>query len=446
MDPFQRLTSLSRSWSGRCPIPADLESVTEIGNEGPAREGRTTRAAVDRIWHAVQDLYRTGAYPAVQVCIRRHGVPILHRALGHASGNAPDDAPDAPKRLVGVDTPFCLYSASKGVTAMVVHKLDELRVIHLEDRVSDYVPEFGRYGKRWITIRHVLAHRAGIPNLPPEAMDLELVGHPEKVIDLLANMRRTGRPGGLLQYHAVSGGFILAEVVRRASGETIATWLEREICQPLGFRWMRYGVRREDLGKVAQDAVTGPPVLPPVSTLLKRALGASLEDVVRMARDPRFLTGLVPAANVVATADELCRFYECLLREGELDGVRVFDPRTVRHATNEQSYREIDLTLFAPLRYGNGFMLGDRPIGLFGPDTARAFGHLGFSNIFAWADPKRELSVALLSSGKPIFSLHVVRLLQLLFEIARLPQSPVSREYVPPLEARARARKKRRGA
>ena len=83
------------------------------------------------------------------------------------------------------------------------------------------MPEFGRYGKRWITIRHVLAHRAGIPNLPPEAMDLELVGHPEKVIDLLAqHARATGRPGGLLQYHAVSGGFILAEVVRRASGET----------------------------------------------------------------------------------------------------------------------------------------------------------------------------------------------------------------------------------
>jgi CubicO group peptidase (beta-lactamase class C family) len=444
MDAFQRLTSLSRSWSGRCPIPDDLESVTEIGDEVHPREARTTQAAVDRIWQAVQALYRTGAYPAVQVCIRRHGAPILHRALGHASGNAPDDPPGSLKRPVGVETPFCLYSASKGVTAMVVHKLDELHAIHLEDRVSDYVPEFGRYGKRWITIRHVLAHRAGIPNLPPEAMDLELVGHPEKVIDLLANMRRTGRPGGLLQYHAVSGGFILAEVVRRATGESIAAWLEREICVPLGFRWMRYGVKPNEISRVAQDANTGPPELPPDTTMQKRALGLSVEEVVRMAKDPRFLTGLVPAANVVANADELCRFYECLLREGELDGVRVFDPRTVNHATNEQSYREIDLTLFAPLRYGNGFMLGDRPIGIFGPDTARAFGHLGFSNMFAWADPKRQISVALLTSGKPIFSLHVVRLLQLLFEISRLPQSPVSRDYVPPLEARKR--KKRRGA
>jgi CubicO group peptidase (beta-lactamase class C family) len=438
------MPTLSSLLVARCAIPKDLDEVTAIGREEPPREGRTTRAAVDRIWEAVQNLYRTGVHPAVQICIRRHGVPILHRALGHASGNAPGDPPELPKRPLGIDTPFCLYSASKGITAMVMHKLDEARVIHLEDRVSDYVPEFGRRGKRWITIRHVLAHRAGIPNLPPEAMDLELLGHPDKVIEILARAKRTGRPGGLLQYHAVSGGFILAEVARRASGDSIATWLEREICQPLGFRWMRYGVRPAELGLVAQDAVTGPAPPFPVSTLLRRALGASIPEVIAMARDPRFLTGVVPAANVVSNAWELCAFYECLLREGTLDGVRIFDPRTVHHATSEQSYREIDLTLFMPLRYGNGLMLGDRPVGLFGQNTPRAFGHLGFSNIFSWADPTREISVALLTSGKPVFSLHVVRLLQLLFEINRLPISPASREYVPPLEARRR--RKQRGA
>jgi CubicO group peptidase (beta-lactamase class C family) len=166
--------------------------------------------------------------------------------------------------------------------------------------------------------------------------------------------------------------------------------------------------------------------------------------VVKLASDPRFLTGVVPSANVVSNAWELCAFYECLLREGELDGVRIFDPRTVRHATSEQAYREIDLTLFLPLRYGNGMMLGDRPIGLFGFNTPRAFGHLGFTNIIGWADPAREISVALMTSGKPVFSLHVVRLLQLLLEIGRLPISPDSREYVPPLEARRQ--RKRRGA
>ena len=51
------------------------------------------------------------------------------------------------------------------------------------------------------------------------------------------------RPGRVLAYHAVSGGFVLAEVVRRVTGNDIRSVLERELIAPLGYRWMRYGVR-----------------------------------------------------------------------------------------------------------------------------------------------------------------------------------------------------------
>jgi CubicO group peptidase (beta-lactamase class C family) len=341
MDPFELLTRVPVPFLARCRVPKNLEEVTRVGEEGPPREARTTRAAIDRIWSAVEALYRTGVHPAIQLCVRRHGVPILHRAIGHASGNSPHDPPDAQKRPLDLDTPFTLYSASKAVTALVVHKLDELRAIHLEDRVCDYVPEFDREGKRWITIRHVLEHRSGIPNLPSEVMDLELLGHPEKVIEILARMPRSSRPGSLVQYHAVSGGFVLAEVVRRATGDDIRTVLEREICKPLGFRWMSYGVRPRDLPLVARDAVTGPPVPPPLSTMLRRALGASIPEVIAL-RATRASSRASCVGQRGLSAWELCP-HECLLREGD-DGVRVFDPRTVRHE-NEQSYREIDLML-----------------------------------------------------------------------------------------------------
>ena len=97
---------------------------------------------------------------------------------------------------------------------------------------------------------------------------------------------------------------------------------------------------------------------------------------------------------MVATADELCRFYELLLRGGTLEGVRVFDSRTVRRATGEQSYLEFDFTLGFPLRYGVGFMLGGDYLSFYGPDTSHAFGHLGLTNVVAWADPEREVSCA----------------------------------------------------
>jgi CubicO group peptidase (beta-lactamase class C family) len=406
-------------WLARCSIPRDLESVTAFGEEVPAREADLSSEAVERVWRSVEAIYRTGVHPAIQVCIRRSGHVVLNRAIGHAAGNAPGESPDSRKVPVGPDTPFTIYSAAKAVTAMVIHKLDEKRVLHLEDRVCDFIPEFARQGKERVTLRHLLMHRAGLPNLPPESMDLNLLARPEHVVEILCDAELRTRPGRLLAYHAVTGGFILGEVVRRATGLDIRAVLEKEIADPLGFRWMRYGVAAEDVKRVARNAVTGPPILPPVSTLFRRALGASLEEIVQLSNDPRFLTGIIPSANVVCTASELTAFYQCLLQEGTLDDVQVFEPRTVRHATAEQTYWELDLTLGVPLRYGLGFMLGGEWVSPLGWDNPLAFGHLGFTNIFSWADPERALSVAVLTSGKPVVSLAALRLVQLFIELNR---------------------------
>jgi CubicO group peptidase (beta-lactamase class C family) len=163
--------------------------------------------------------------------------------------------------------------------------------------------------------------------------------------------------------------------------------------------------------------VTGPGVPWPISVILRNALGAEVEHVIELANDPRYLTGIVPSANIVTTAFELCAFYQCLLDGGEQNGVRVLEPATIRHATGESAWWEVDFTLGLPIRYGLGFMLGNRSVGLFGTDNEHAFGHVGFSNIFSWADPERALSVALCASGKPVLSLHAVRLVQWLLAI-----------------------------
>ena len=418
MDPLHWIGQLNLPGTKRCRLPRDLEEVLDVGEELPG--GSDVPAAdVERVWDATQAIYATGVHPAISLCVRRHGVVVLNRAIGHARGNSPQDPPDAPKLSVSTETPFDIFSASKAITAMVIHKLDEKHVLHLEDRVCDFIPEFAKHGKDRITLRHLLAHKAGIPNLPPESMDLDLLGSPEKVVDIMCDAELRSRPGRVLAYHAVSGGFVLAEVVRRATGNDIRTVLERELIGPLGYRWMRYGVRPEDLPLVARDAVTGPPVPWPGSAILRNALGAEIERVIELANDPRYLTGIVPSANVVTTASELCAFYQCLLDGGEQNGVRVLEPATIRHATGESAWWEIDFTLGFPIRYGLGFMLGNKRVGLLGADNEHAYGHVGFSNIFSWADPERALSVALCASGKPVLSLHAVRLVQWLVAIGR---------------------------
>jgi len=93
-----------------------------------------------------------------------------------------------------------------------------------------------------------------------------------------------------------------------------------------------------------------------------------------------------------------------LLRGGTLDGTRIMAPHTVRRAVTEQGRLEIDSFLGIPVRYGLGFMLGGERVSLYGPSSRRAFGHVGFTTVVAYADPDRDLSVALLTSGKPFIT------------------------------------------
>jgi CubicO group peptidase (beta-lactamase class C family) len=383
-------------------VPADLDGVTSVGAEVAPRDVGVERRAPARIWHAVRRLYASGLHPAIQLCVRHRGQVLLDRAIGHARGNAPDDPPDAVVVPAATTTPFNIFSAAKANTAMLIHLLDQRDLLRVDDPVCEYVPEFGVGAKQWITLRHVLTHRAGIPNLPPAAMRVEHLDDPDRIVDILCHAPQAGRPGRQLAYHAITGGFILGEVVRRVTGRTIRDLMDDAIRRPLGFRWLSYGCAPHEVDQVAENAFTGSRPLPPVSTLLARALGVDFRRAVEISNDPRFLTAIVPAANLLATANELSRFYQLLLDGGTLDGVHVFDPRTIRRATVEQSYLEFDLTLLLPFRYGMGFMLGADWFSPYGPDTRLAYGHIGFTNVLAWADPEREVAAALLTSGKPI--------------------------------------------
>ena len=159
--------------------------------------------------------------------------------------------------------------------------------------------------------------------------------------------------------------------------------------------------------------------MPPLSGFIKRALSVGFTDAVRISNDPRFLNAVIPAGNICTSAGDAARFMQLLLDGGTLDGVQVFAPRTIAHAIAEQSFLELDLTLGAPIRYGAGFLLGSNVTSPFGLGTPKAFGHLGFTNVFVWADPEREVAAALLTTGKPALSPGLAQLWWLLTTIAR---------------------------
>ncbi len=382
--------------------PFDVKEVTSLEGsvEVEPEAGGLRPEDVASMWSAVEDLYADRLHPAISLCVRRKGVVVLDRAIGHLRGNAPGDGPNTALVPATPDSLFNIFSASKAVTAMVIHLLDERGLLHLDDPVAESVPAFGQNGKAGITLRHLLTHRAGIPQLPAEHMRLELLAQPERIVELLCAARPASQAGRRLAYHALTSGWILAEVVKQVTGRSLPEVLRTELLAPLGIKHMDYGTTPEHFDRVAQHALTGLPVLPPFSTMLRRALGVSFEDAVHFSNDPRFLQSMVPAGNIIGTAREVARFFDMLRLGGELDGVRVLERRTIQRAIAEQEYLSIDATFGIPVRYSMGFILGSKLASIYGPDTESVFGHLGFTTVMAWADPERELSACLMTSGK----------------------------------------------
>jgi CubicO group peptidase (beta-lactamase class C family) len=384
---------------GRIRVPADLDAVTAVGEED---HSGIDRAAVERIWQAARHWYEAGFHPAIQLCLRHNGQVILNRAIGHGWGNAPTDPPDAEKVPVTPETPFCAYSSAKAITATVVHMLVERGVFSLDDRVCEYLPTYTSYGKHRTTIRHVLTHSAGVPFPTGPTPDLNRADDSEYAREQLGNLKPLYPPGLLHLYHALTWGPLVREIVSAASGKNIRDILATEILEPLGFRWTNFGVAKQDVPLVAPSHATGKPLPAPIAAAFRRAIGGTIHEMIPVTNTEFFLTTVVPSSNLVSNADELSRFAELLRRGGELDGVRVLRPETLQAAVKQSRRLRPDFAVgLAPLRWGTGYMLGSKRFGPFGRNAPAAFGHLGLVNIAVWADPERNLSAGLISSGKP---------------------------------------------
>ena len=398
------------------------EDVTTLSQEVDPQDVGVSRDDVEAIWRSIVQFYRLGLHPAMSICIRRRGQVLLHRTIGHAIGNGPKDEWDEPK-LATENTLFNLFSASKSVSAMVVHKAVEKGLISIDEPVSTHVPEFTGHGKEMVTLRHILLHRAGMPFTRSDWADLDILGDQNRIMEIMYKAKLSHPAGYFQLYHAINGGFVLAEALRRVTGKDMRTLLREWVTEPMGLQALGYGVPPERLDDAAQEAMTGPTPNALGHFFIERSIGISFQEAVDMANDPRFRSGIVPSGNVFSTASEAGLFFECLLRQGELNGVRVFQPETVTTAMAEHRKTLPDGVIVFPVRFGLGFMLGADLASFFGRNNPRAFGHLGFTNILAWADPERDISVAFLNNGKPFITPELLLWLRAMWVISdRIPR------------------------
>ena len=397
----------------RVAIPDDLAAVTQIGAECDPEIAGMKPKQVAALWKNIEALYKTGVYPGIGFCLRRHGSIVLNRVIGHRQGNGPHDTAATPKLPMQLDTPICLFSASKAVTAMVIHGLAEQGLINLFDPVSYYLPGFAVKGKQDLTIQQVLSHRAGIPTLPKN-FDIDILFDADALSHFVDHLKPQWASGRALGYHAITGGFVLGKVAETVTGTSMRQLLHDQIQQPMGMKYFNYGLPTKFRSRRAFNYTTGLPAQFPVAQLFKRLLGLPVEQVTELSNDIRFQQAIMPPANLMATAEETSRFFQMLLDEGRYKNKRIYAAETIRNAIKPFGKPEMDRMFFMPMHYSAGMMLGGSPVGLWGPNSESAFGHIGFSNNLCWADRQRDISVAFLTTGNPILGPHLLKLIKLI--------------------------------
>jgi len=396
-------------------LPSNLDSITSIDyeNEVDVTESGLGEEAVSNIWENVQRFYNTGMHPLVSICLRRGDKLVFNRSIGYHSGD--HQSPDAV--VADYNTPVCLFSASKAISAMLIHLLAEQNKIHLLDPVSHYIPAFGAGGKGNISIYQLLAHRAGVPGLG-DNVSPQLLFNREEVLARICAAQSIDETGRSPAYHAITGGFLIDELIRVTTGLTVQQYMDRYIRKPMAMRYFRYGLNKADFKRAAVHRSTGLPVKGAIGNTLSNVLGLEYESVVELSNSSDFGQAVLPSANLYATAEESTRFFQMLLNYGSYNGKQIIQPLTVYRAVQEAGKAQFDASLKIPMRYSPGFMLGGKPVGMYGRDSHYAYGHVGLSNVFCWADPERDIAVSILSSGKPVLGTHIPALVRLLFSIA----------------------------
>ena len=144
---------------------------------------------------------------------------------------------------------------------------------------------------------------------------------------------------------------------------------------------------------------------------VKRVLGRPWGEVLQMSNDPRFLSAVVPSANVITTAGDVAVFYQCVMVGGSFDGTRVFEEETVQRSL-EAPHDELVMTNARTYRFAAEPFHARLHRSTYGLDQPRAFGHVG-GRICSRGPIQRELVVTMLTTAKPVID-HILPLVKLL--------------------------------
>jgi CubicO group peptidase (beta-lactamase class C family) len=337
-----------------------------------------------QVQQAIDRLVESGAERGLQVAVYRRGDLVVDAVAGVAD--------PATGRPVASDTPFYAYSVGKGATATVAHVLAERGAFGYDTPIVELWPEFGAHGKEAATVRHALTHTIGVPGVPADTTPEDLCDW-QKMCEAIADAEPWWEPGSKTAYHAYTFGYIVGEIVRRATGKPISQVLREEVAGPLGVAdELFFGVPESELGRLArlEDAEGSAEflaALPEDSPFFKWGPRATF-PTAEFGNRKDVLMADIPAGGKMS-ARAMARMYAALL--GEVDGVRLISAERLREVS-APAFSGEDQIMGNPVTWALGYAVGR--LGADSQGTSGVIGMGGVGGSFAYADTATGVTFA----------------------------------------------------
>ena len=386
--------------------------------QAPARTRRAaTPAAAARF-----DRERLAGIPKmVEQAIGRKELPGAVVAVGTEAGVAwqasvgQRQVQPTPEPMTA-DTIFDAASLTKVVaTTTAVMMLVEQGKVRLTDRVAAHLPGFERYGKRDITIRHLLTHTSGLR--PDLEFTPEWTGYDLAISKALAEVP-IARPDERVIYSDINF-FLLGHLVGVVSGEPLDEFTRKRVFVPLRMKDTMFEPPASLARRIAPTEKCAP-----ISFPCGQEAGTWLRGTVH---DPtaRRMDNVAGHAGLFTTAADLARFARMLLNGGSLDGVRILSPLTVARMTSpstpvgERNVRGLGWDITSAFSANRGDLM-----------PSRSFGHTGWTGTSLWVDPGTRTFIVFLSNrvhpdGKGDVTPLRARVANIVGGAIRVPPTPI---------------------
>ena len=342
----------------------------------------TCEPRFDAVRTTLSDQIDSGADVGASVAVFLHGEPVVDIWGGWA-----DPEKTTPWER---DTITNVWSTTKTMTFLCTLMLHDRGELDYGAPVATYWPEFAANGKELVLVRHVMGHTAGLSGWE-EPLTTEQLADWELCTELLAAQKPWWEPGTGSGYHAVTQGYLIGEIVRRITGESLGQWFAREVAKPLDADF-HIGLPESEDHRVS-DVIPPPPIdvaamEGQVSELMIKTLMNPPVDA-SAAHHAWWRRAEIPAANGQGNARSVAAVQSIVAGRGAARGVRLLSPEGIEPVFDEQA-NGIDKVLGVPLRMGMGYGLSNPPDMPIGP---RACYWGGYGGSVIVMDTDAELTI-----------------------------------------------------